>query len=190
MLEEWIKRWWKRSKPVNPKDNINYLIHPAVVEFTVNILREYGARNPSAEGLVYWSGTIRNNKCLVVSAVAPKVQATRHAINTTHESNAMFVEYIREHKLQYISQVHSHPGEWVDHSDVDNTKAAFRSEGLVSIVVPSFGKIGMLPFTKCGVHRYMKGNFSRLGNSYIKKHFKLIGDASIKPLLKDFRNEQ
>jgi hypothetical protein len=168
---------------------MRYVIDPKIIDFTTKVLSEYGKLHPSAEGLVYWSGKVNGTTCNIISAFAPRVEASRYGIYTTHESNAQFVEYICDHDLKYISQVHSHPSEWVNHSRVDDEETAFRSEGLLSVVVPSFAAVGMLPLTSCGIHRFNGGKFRRVSSKYIKKHFFIKSEEALPPVIKDFRYE-
>lgn len=183
------KWFFKHPQKYNPKDEIRYVVTTEVIDYTINILREYGTRKCPAEGLVYWAGEINSDTINITAAIAPETDSSRHGIRTSNESNARFVEFICDHGLEYIAQVHSHPGTWVDHSTVDNEETAFRSEGLISIVVPNFGKDGMLPLTNCGMHRFNKGKFIRLNNKYIKKHFSMTKYQTDKSLFKDLRNE-
>ncbi len=186
-MEDYYKWFFRRPKRYNPKDAIQYVVTKDVIDYTVKILREYGSRKYKAEGLVYWAGEVQDDVIIINAAVAPQTDSSRYGIETTNESNARFVEFICGHGFEYIAQVHSHPGTWVDHSGVDNEETAFRSEGLVSIVVPSFGKNGMLPLTNCGIHRFTKGKFIRLHAKYIKTHFRVNTD--INSIIKDLRNE-
>jgi len=169
---------------VDPVDQYEYFISGAVVEFTHEILLSYHKQ----EGVVYWAGTQADDKYFITAAVAPRIHSRRYNFKVDHDANAAFVGTICEHRLTYISQVHSHPADWVDHSDVDDTETAFRSEGLVSIVVPDYCKMGMLPIEICGVHRFDARGFDRLSDNYVRGHFKI--DRSLKPvLLKDLRYE-
>jgi hypothetical protein len=56
---------------------------------------------------------------------------------------------------------------------------------LLSIVVPEYCISGMLPLAKCGVHRYIRGNFKRLSEKYVCRHF-IIKDGT-DSFLEDFR---
>ncbi len=183
MLGEWLKKF--REKRITPKNDTVYTIHPDIVNYTVSILKEYGSVD--AEGVVYWAGKVEGNKKFVCAAVAPKIRGSRFGFYTDHQANADFVEFIRSHNLVYICQVHSHPGDYVDHSITDDKETAFRAEGLISIVVPHFGKFGLLPFSKCGIHLFTKGAFFRLSDRYIHRNFKTINFTS-SPILKDLRN--
>jgi len=184
-----FKSFFTRKKPYDPRDGNNYTITQDVIAFTVEVLKEYGAKKMAEEGLVYWAGKVNDNNFEITAAVAPKTEATRYGFKTSNASNAKFVEFICDNDLQYIAQVHSHPGKMVDHSIIDNEETAFRSEGLVSIVVPLFGSTGMTPLTVCGIHRFTSGKFPRLGNKYIKRHFDIIKNNSYSALLKDLRYE-
>lgn len=186
MLEEWHK-WFKSGRRFTPNDGKKYFIDNNVIEFTNNILRQYGNQNPSSEGVVYWAGTIQGENYNVTCAVAPQVKASRYGFLTTHSANEQFVEFLCDHELVYISQVHSHPGLWVDHSQVDDEETAFRANGLLSVVVPLFSREGILPLSQCGIHIYDVSKFKRLSNKYIKRRFEitLLNDSKI--ILKDFR---
>jgi hypothetical protein len=185
----WFKSWLSKPGKVTPDDHRVYQIDRRIIDFTVCILQEYGMRRHAEEGVVYWAGTVNESEYKISAAIAPKVKASRYGFFTDHNSNARFVEFINDNDLVYISQVHSHPGKWVDHSPVDDEGTAFRSEGLLSVVVPCFGRNGMLPLTSNGIHRYHLRKFTRLSNAYVKKHFKIINTSIDNITLKDFRYE-
>jgi hypothetical protein len=184
-----LNKYFKRKRRAHPNDSKQYIITQEVIDFTVKVLAEYGAKKYPEEGLIYWAGKIHGSTFEIISAVAPKTTSTRYGFETSNASNARFVEFICDNDLQYIAQVHSHPGKWVDHSIVDDEQTAFRSEGLVSIVVPVFGSTGMIPLSICGFHRYTNGQFVRLANSYIKEHFEITSNNNFSSLIKDFRHE-
>lgn len=188
MMVEWFKKRYQSPPRISPKDKVTYVISDEAINYTIKILLEYERFKPSAEGLVYWAGHVENDIHYVTAAVAPRTDASRYGIFTSHDSNARFVEFLCDSDLIYIAQVHSHPGDWVDHSVVDNEETAFRSEGLVSVVVPCFGRKGMLPVSICGIHRYAGGKFIRLSNKYLKTH--VIVKNMPGTILKDLRYEK
>lgn len=189
MKAGWFNKWFYKAPRVTPGDEWVYNIDKRVIEYTVSILQEYSQRIPAEEGVVYWAGTVNGNQYSITAAIAPQVSASRYGFLTDHASNAEFVEFINDNDLVYISQVHSHPEGWVDHSPIDDECTAFRSEGLLSVVVPCFGRKGMMPLLVNGIHRYHLRKFTRLSNGYVKKHFKLM--ITTNPvILKDFRYGQ
>ncbi|MFD0940191.1 hypothetical protein [Pedobacter boryungensis] len=189
IVVKWFN-WFRKPKGFYPKDVKKYIVDVQVIEFTERVLREYGNKKPSCEGLIYWAGHVQNNIHYITHAIAPKTQASRYGIQTSHNSNALVVEYLCDNDLVYISQVHTHPGKWVDHSDVDNEETAFRSEGFLSVVVPLFSKNGILPWEQCGVHLYHGSEFKRLANRYLSKRFSVKKINQNKVEFKDFRYER
>jgi hypothetical protein len=168
-----------------PRDKLLYVIPSQVVRDTEKVLMEYASIEPSNEGLVYWGGTKRKEAITVRAVIAPKTVSSYGSISISHRSNFDFVGALNQHNLVQIAQVHSHPTQWVGHSLGDDEMAAFKVEGLLSIVVPEYGTSGMLPLTKCGVHRYVRGDFKRLSEKYVCNHF-VIKDG-MGSLLEDFR---
>lgn len=160
-----------KRKMIN--DKIYYIIPEKVISDTTTVLCDYASIEPSNEGLVYWGGLLSNDKITITAVIAPKTESNWGRISTSHRSNFEFVKILNKKEIVQIAQVHSHPEEWVEHSPGDNKWAAFKSEGLVSIVVPNYCKNGMLPLTKCGVHRYMSEKFIRLHDDYVKTHFEI-----------------
>ena len=47
-------------------------------------------------------------------------------------------------------------------------------EGFLSIVVPHYGRRGMMPLTVCGVHVFESGRFRRMGEAEVESRFRQI----------------
>ena len=156
------------------KDRKRYLISSKVIRDTERVLQDYACKSPSNEGLVYWAGKISDNVVNVTAVIAPNTESDAYLVSTSHKDNFHVVNELNELKLVEVAQVHSHPGYEVDHSYGDDRWAAFKFEGLLSLVVPNYCKEGILPLEKCGIHRYKKRGFTRLSIKYVKEHFQLI----------------
>jgi len=183
MIKGWLKNIFK---PEKFPDQLQYIVDRDVIEFTEKILLDYGQKKPSNEGLVYWCGKKDKSRIYINSVIAPKADSYESRVSTNYESNARFVRELSKNKIIQIGQVHSHPGEWVGHSQGDDEWAAFKVKGLLSIVVPSYAEAGMLPLHKCGIHRFDDNKFIRLSDKYVKKRFKIVNNAS--HILIDLRN--
>lgn len=117
--------------------------------------------------------------------IAPCADSDIGRVSISNRSNFDFVRALNRHNHIHIAQVHSHPGSWVDHSPGDDKLAAFKREGLLSIVIPKYCINGMFPLVRCGVHRYTNGTFVRLSPKYITTNFKI--SEGMVSLLQDFR---
>jgi JAB domain-containing protein similar to deubiquitination enzymes len=174
------------SNRSTPNDNIIYNVPLNCIEYTQKILVEYSKLNSPNEGIVYWAGKREDNAVDVLMVIAPFTESSPLSVKTSNKSNFSVIRLLNANSLKYIGQVHSHPTDWVGHSEGDDENAPFRTENILSLVVPTYCKEGLLPLTKCGLHRYTKGKFIRLSDKYIRKHFKIVGN--FKSELIDLRN--
>lgn len=133
-------------------------ITTAVLSRTVEQL----TRKRTHEAIVYWAGLEIGEVAAVMTSLAPKATTSAGSYQTTVEANADVIASLAHHQLKLLGQVHTHPGEMVDHSHGDDVGAFMPFEGFWSIVVPKYGTHGMTPLTQCGVHRYLNGRFLRL----------------------------
>ena len=160
------------------KNHIVYKIPESVIDDTVKVLQDYASLGLSHEGLVYWCGVIHDKQIYISAVFAPKADSTEGSVSTSHASNFVFVKELCARDLVQIAQVHSHPSTSVGHSEGDDILTSFKAEGLVSIVVPNYGKYGMLPLHKCGIHLYRNDSFHRFSNKQIRKQFKIVKTSS------------
>ncbi len=166
------------KKQHSPKDNLLYVLPQDIISSTERILSEYGRRRPPHEGLVYWGGKEESGRITVSTLIAPKTDSDYGRVSTSCRSNFDVVRVLNKYKGIQVAQVHSHPGTWVDHSFGDDELAAFKVNGLLSVVVPSYCYRGMLPLASCGVHRYANGEFIRLSPDYVRRHFRIENSDS------------
>jgi proteasome lid subunit RPN8/RPN11 len=76
-----------------------------------------------------------------------------------------------------LAQVHTHPGRLCMHSDTDDDWAFSDCPGLISIVVPCFGRFGLLDILYSGVgiyERLASGQWSRLAPKEIRQRLLVI----------------
>lgn len=114
------------------------------------------------ESIVYWTGVKRDDLWLVTTVIKPRAVTTRGSFRTSGEDNARVVEFLSQAGLALLGQVHTHGGGYVEHSVGDDEDAFMPKENMISIVVPEYGRRGMRPLDRCGVHRYESGRFRRL----------------------------
>jgi hypothetical protein len=156
------------------------LIHETVIPETVRVLQHSRDERSAHEGIVYWAGKVTTSSWIVTTSIAPKADTTWGSFTTTAFSNAEVITFLATHGLELLAQVHSHPGSRVGHSEGDDEGAFMPYENYLSLVVPNFGKGGILPLQRCGVHRFNQGRFKRLTRKEVETLFQII------PTHKDF----
>jgi len=82
-------------------------------------------------------------------------------------------QHFRPFGMQRLAQVHTHPGQDVDHSPFDDENAYSQLDDSVSIVVPSHAR-HRPNLNACGVHVRDAGGWRRLGVKEIERTIRLI----------------
>lgn len=155
---------------MNP--NCNKVVHitDELAQQTAKLLDSFAVRCPS-EGVVYWFGIETANLAVVTTLVVPDADTSSGCVRTSVVANAEAISLFVDTPLVYVGQVHSHPGAAVSHSDVDNQETFAQFDGVLSIVVPWFGRYG-LRLEECGIHRHMGGQFRRIRD--ISEHVRIL----------------
>lgn len=173
-------RFWKRKRktpeallPLPPK----VYIHESVLPGSLAWLQEAQDERSAHEGIIYWAGKNFGAHWVVTTCIAPRATTTRGSFETSAASNAEVIGFLATQQLELLAQVHSHPGQWVDHSDGDSEGALMPYEHFLSIIAPNYGRTGIWPLTQCGVHRFERGKFRRLANAEIESTFRLVSAA-------------
>ena len=155
-------------------DKFYYKIPSKALADTEFVLREYGNLNPPHEGIVYWAGSMERGIFHILAVIAPKTISNSGKVLIPPRGNFDFVRILNKNRLIHIAQVHSHPTAWVGHSPGDDSWAAFKKEGLLSIVVPSYGLKGFGGLENCGCHRFQNNSFTCLSRDYVLNHFQIV----------------
>jgi hypothetical protein len=179
MLEEWVSLF-RSKKKINPNDEILYFIPNNIINLTEKYLKEYSKIQDGNEGLVYWAGIKKESQYIIRMVIIPKLITESQRVIVTPKANLELIRTLSNYSYTHLAQVHSHPGNWVDHSIGDDIYAAFKYRGLISIVVPNYCKDGMLPLINNGIHRHEKNSFIRLSSKYISKHFIIESNSDSK----------
>jgi hypothetical protein len=176
-----MKPSWGETLRTVPTDGATVGPHlylpESVVGETERLLKTYGG-DDDHEGVVYLGGVEVAGGAVALVALSPIAETTRGSFQTDLDANTAVVRALGKYELSLVGQVHSHPGEWVDHSEGDDAGALVRFEGYWSFVVPAFAHRGMRPLTRCGVHIFRKGRFRRLNNPAIGARVHLVPSSA------------
>lgn len=149
--------------------NPRLIVPSAVVTESERLLRRWR----KCETVIYWVGEAHLDVATVTSVIRPRQQNTFGSFLVTREANADVVIWLCARKLKLIAQLHTHPGNYVGHSDGDNLGASLAFQGFYSLVIPNYGRSGILPLKQCGVHVFNNG-FIELPSHIAEKQIQII----------------
>jgi hypothetical protein len=148
------------------------------VEATLAMLRRAGAR----ESGLFWYGQRGAQRSVVTSVRAPRQQMSvfnyRVSADAMREMGASLPDDLRP-----LAQIHSHPGEFIEHSPYDDEMASSRRA--LSLVFPCYGHLKS-PLTQgVGVHEWQDDYWHLLTPAQALARVVIVPRASVEKI--DFR---
>lgn len=165
-----------RFRPLATDDNESgdVLVLTQSVLATMNAMLPLQVNGVFHENVLYLAGTIEDFKRTATTVIAPRAKTSPRAYDTDVRSHAAVVDAVGRLDLCVVAQVHCHPGDAVYHSDADDDLAFVRGEGFWSIVVPNYGRKGVLPIDQCGFHCFSGGEFRLLSPRAAKARIQVL----------------
>lgn len=187
LLEKVKAATTKRAKqPMHTDEQRHAETSLPVLHITDTLLAETGrliasfAADRDSEGVVYWFGFEFGDKSVATTLIVPDADTTHGCISTSPEVNAEVLSRIVGTPLALLGQAHSHPGNEVRHSWIDDRDTFARFDGAISVVVPYFALRG-INLRRCGVHRHVGGAFQLVNTKQLDKHIVVVpGHADLR----------
>lgn len=134
---------------------------------SITIMRPQGRMGN--EGLAFWFGIENQNHLFVTHIV--EVFGSGFISTPLHMSlslNAMtrLTQLTEELDIYLIGQIHSHPGNFVDLSELDK-RHGIRIPDYLSVVCPYYAQRDIVGFEECGVHVFENNKYRRMSNKEI-----------------------
>lgn len=164
------------SRRAEPRVTPSIWLTTGLLDHTTAVLCTSGGAGEAHEGIAYWAGHRVGLETFVTTCIAPDATTTWGSFDTSARTNASVVMYLASAGLELIGQVHSHPGNRVDHSKGDDERALMPFDGFLSLVVPHYARRGMRPLAMCGIHVFEKSQFRRLGQPEVEATFRVVDD--------------
>jgi hypothetical protein len=144
------------------------------------IMRPHGAAGN--EGLALWFGTADDQGAKVTHVVEVFGKGFRNhplymQISLTGMSSLTGLADSLDVAL--VGQIHSHPGLFIDLSDLDIAQG-IRSPSYLSLVCPHYAQRDVRSYAECGVHAFEGGRYRRFHGNEIRDRLKTIPGNAIR----------
>ncbi len=140
-----------------------YWVPRSILDRSWLLLRQDGLKQ--VESTVLWGGRRFGDHAVVMSVVYPcgrDVTMSRRMLRVGADTTAEMGRWLRAQGQRALIQLHTHPGDWVDHSPTDDDHTIASDEGFISLVWPRFAAAPLRDLTEAGVHRLGAGVWKRL----------------------------
>lgn len=134
---------------------------------SITIMRPQGRMGN--EGLAFWFG-IENQNHLIVTHIV-EVFGSGFISTPLHMSLSLkamtrLTQLTEELDIYLIGQIHSHPGNFVDLSELDK-RHGIRIPDYLSVVCPYYAQKDLIGFEECGLHVFENNKFRRMLNKEV-----------------------
>jgi proteasome lid subunit RPN8/RPN11 len=136
-----------------------FLFSGGAIAAAERLLPTYRGPDGDHEGIVFLLGRELDDLTVFTSALAPVAEHSLGRVVCGTESVSAAQGAARARHLGILAQVHSHPGALTEHSEGDDELVLMPFEGMLSLVVPHYGRFGMRPLANLGVHQYQSGRW-------------------------------
>lgn len=143
-----------------------WLLPHDLLPSSVEAMRPLGARG--REGLALWFGTLNEGGVAevthLVQPVGPGFESTALYLRLSMRAIGQLTDFAENLGVFLIGQIHSHPGNFVDLSELD-IRQGFRFQDFLSIVCPQYAQRLDTRLSDCGAHTFDNGAYRRMARA-------------------------
>ena len=153
-----------------------FAITQSAVDATAALLPSYRGPDGDHEGIVFLAGYEMSDVTLFTTAIAPDADHGWGHVICSEEVVGATARAARAYGLAVLAQVHTHGGDWTEHSRGDDSLIVMPFEGMLSLIAPHYGRFGLLPLHGLGVHQYQDGEWVAIAESSTRERFHVVPD--------------
>ena len=146
-----------------------------LLEHSIAVMRPHGARGN--EGLALWFGSgddYHVHITHVVEVFGPGFFTAPHFMSLSMRAMTVLTEFAEKQGVFLAGQIHSHPGSFVDLSELDEVHG-IRTPDYLSIVCPYYAQRRIAGLHECGVHVFERDRYRRLAADEIERRIMVRG---------------
>lgn len=133
-----------------------------LLDVSLRVMRPHGTAGN--EGLALWFGEHRGSLVAITHVVEPYgagFSASPYHLSLSLRGMAKLTDLAEELGAPLVGQIHSHPGRFLDLSEVDE-RDGIRVPDYLSLVCPFYAQMCSLSLQDCGVHIFGRAAYRRL----------------------------
>lgn len=150
----------RRPSPSQTRPHSPVLVLPRhVISLLQHFFEPYARRQVETVALL--CGVEGEHASVVTSLAFPDARRGRRHYKLDRASMAKLARELVRSNTVVLAQAHTHPADWVGHSEYDDTHAYSTRDGALSLVWPNYGR-GSPPLECVGIHELREGKWEPL----------------------------
>jgi len=157
---------------------LKWVLPRALMADSLRIMQPHGQRGN--EGLALWFGQGDEREVQfthVVDIFGPGFRTTPLYMSLTWRAMATLTDFADRHGIFLAGQIHSHPGTFVDLSQLDQAHG-IRVPDYLSVVCPYYAQDPHTVLDACGVHLFEMNRYRRMGTDELRRRL-VLRDAPL-----------
>jgi hypothetical protein len=151
------------------------------------MLDEFEGETREVEQVAYIDGVVFEDglqtRAVATTLTIPDAMLEAGRFDVSADGMSEAGRHFRRYQMQRLAQVHTHPTDWVGHSQWDDQRAYSQAVGALSIVLPDFAR-HRPSFEDAGVHLRAQRGWRQLSEDEKAKRIRVV------PGYLDFRHHE
>jgi proteasome lid subunit RPN8/RPN11 len=152
---------------------LHWTVPLGLLEASIEVMRPHGAHGN--EGLALWFGGGDERHVQfshVVEVFGPGFTTTPLYMSLSMRAMAALTEFADRNGVFLAGQIHSHPGTFIDLSELDEVHG-IRAPDYLSVVCPFYAQRALDGLEACGVHIFDRNRYRRLGADELRRRLEV-----------------
>lgn len=153
---------------------LTWAIPTDLLDKSVQVMRPHG--RAGNEGLALWLGKADGSCATVTHLISLRGDGFRTSplqLRLSWNAMSRLTDLADECGTYLVGQIHSHPGRFIDLSDVDE-KYGVRCQDYLSVVCPHYAQHPVSGIQECGVHVFDAGHYRRLDAKEVEHRIDIV----------------
>lgn len=167
---------WRPRLPVGELQG-EFFITEGSIAAAEQLLPTYRGPDGDHEGILFLLGRQAGQVSIISTALAPDASHGPGHVICTETQVAHATHAAHENRIGVLGQLHTHPHGSTEHSEGDDALVLMPFNGMLSVIAPWYGHIGLRPLHNLGIHQHQHGQWVLIHPDSARQHLHLLPNS-------------
>lgn len=167
---------WRPRLPVRELQG-EWFMTEGTVAAAERLLPTYRGPDGDHEGILFLLGRQAGNVSIITTVLAPDADHGPGHVICTETQVAHATTAAHDQRLGMLGQLHTHGRGSTEHSQGDDTLVLMPFDGMLSLIAPWYGHVGLRPLHGLGIHQHQHGKWVLIHPNSARHHLQLLPDS-------------
>lgn len=167
---------WRPRLPVRELQG-EFFFTDGAVTAAERLLPSYRGPDGDHEGILFLLGRQAGKVSIITTVIAPDADHGPGHVICTETQFAHATITAHDHRLGVLGQLHTHGRGRTEHSRGDDTLVLMPFDGMLSLIAPWYGHVGLRPLHGLGIHQHQRGEWVLIHANSARQHLHVVPDS-------------